>query len=198
MAEKATFLKAVFDLKELPKDEKPEVILCGRSNVGKSSFINTFLNVPGMAKTSSTPGKTRSINYFLLPTDIYLVDMPGYGYSKASQSEITKYSHLTENFLRQRNEDRLIFSLVDSRHEPSKLDVGLWQFLVEERLNFAIILTKCDKVKRNRISEAVREVRAILPELTLQEGIYPYSAVSLEGKKAIASRIQNFTQFCKS
>lgn len=198
MAEKPVFLKAVFDLKELPKEEKPEVILCGRSNVGKSSFINTFLNVPGMAKTSSTPGKTRSINYFLLPTDIYLVDMPGYGYSKASQSEITKYSHLTESFLRIRNENRLIFSLVDSRHEPSKLDVDLWEFLIGEKLSFAVILTKCDKVKRNRISESAREVRAILPELSLQEGIYPYSAVSLEGKKAIANRIQNFTQFCKS
>lgn len=198
MAEKTKFLKAVFDLKELPKEEKPEVILCGRSNVGKSSFINTFLNVPGLAKTSSTPGKTRSINYFWLNSDVYLVDMPGYGYSKASQSDIKKYSLLTENFLKLKNENRLIFSLVDARHEPSKLDLELWNFLVGEKLNFAVILTKCDKVKRNRISEAAREVRAILPELSLQEGIYPYSAVSLDGKKAIASRIQNFTQFCKS
>jgi len=198
MLSKPKFIKPVFDLKELPKLELPEVILCGRSNVGKSSFINSLFKVPGLAKTSSTPGKTRSLNYYSLGDDLYMVDMPGYGYSKAPRAEIIKYSKLSDDFLALRTERRLVLSLVDSRHKPSESDLALWDYLKQIDMNFAVIHTKTDKINQKRLAEAGREVKSALALLKREAEIYPYSAVTGNGWKEIINRLQSFVEWCKS
>lgn len=198
MLSKPKFIKPVFDLNELPKLELPEVILCGRSNVGKSSFINSLFKVPGLAKTSSTPGKTRSLNYYSLGDDLYMVDMPGYGYSKAPRAEIIKYSKLSDDFLALRTEKRLVLSLVDSRHKPSESDLALWDYLKQIDMNFAVIHTKTDKINQKRLAEAVREVKGSLTLLKREAEIYPYSAVTGNGWKEIINRLQSFVEWCKS
>lgn len=197
MYSKPKFIKPVFDIKELPKEQFPEVILCGRSNVGKSSFINSLFRAPGLAKTSSSPGKTRSINYYLLDGNLFLVDMPGYGYSKASRAEIIKYSKLSDDFLNYRKENRLIFSLVDSRHKAAESDLELWDYLEKLSLNFAVILTKTDKINQKRLAEAKREIKELLPAFNRESEIYAYSSVTGNGKKELINRFKSFAEWCK-
>lgn len=145
------FLKSVFKPEDLPNDGLPEIALIGRSNVGKSSLLNALAERKEMARTSSTPGKTQSLNYYLF-NNFYLVDMPGYGYARASKTSRFQWIGLIEKYFESRNELRATGILVDARHIGLENDVILMKWLSEQGHPWFIVLTKIDKVKQQDIA----------------------------------------------
>lgn len=178
------FHKAVYKVAELPKDNIPEVVLCGRSNVGKSSFINCLLSSK-TAKTSSQPGKTRSINYYLIEKKFYFVDLPGFGYAKVSKSERDAWQKLIDDYFKQSKNIKLVIHLIDSRHEPTSLDFMLNEYLEQLGLPYAVVLNKIDKLKQAEIAAAKKTVAASFPHLEVHKDIFPFSAVTGIGKKEL-------------
>jgi len=185
------FIKSVYNLIDLPKNNLPEIILCGRSNVGKSSFLNSLYNRKDLAKTSSTPGKTRSINYYLIDDKFYMVDLPGYGYAKTSIKEREFWSRLIGNFISKNKNICLAFHFIDSRHNPTELDIKLNEFLRDAEIPYIIILNKIDKLKQSELAKAKKEILQFFPELIFGENLFNYSSVKKTGKKEIQNRIQN-------
>lgn len=188
MFENPRYIKSVYNLKDLVKDNIPEVILCGRSNVGKSSFINSIFNKKNLAKTSSTPGKTRSINYYLIDEHFYLVDLPGYGYAKTSKTEREAWQKLITDYILTSKKIVLALHFVDSRHNPTNLDLSLNALLNESDIPGIVILSKADKLKQSEMSNAKRAVQGIFPELIYGENLFFYSSVKLTNKKEILKR----------
>lgn len=141
----AEFVKSSTHNEQCPAADKPELAFIGRSNVGKSSLINTLTGHPGLAKTSQHPGKTQQINHFLINKTWYLVDLPGYGYAKVSQKERASWEKMIRNYLRERENLYCVFVLIDSRHEAQKLDLEFMRWLAENGIPFAILFTKTDK-----------------------------------------------------
>jgi GTP-binding protein len=182
---KIEFIKAVYKLNEIPVKELPTVILGGRSNVGKSSFINTIFYPAKVAKTSSTPGKTRSINYYLVENKFYIIDLPGFGFAKVSKAERDHWKNLIEKFIELNKNIVLAFHIIDSRHLPTQLDIEFNQFLAEKNIPCNIVLNKIDKLKQSEISKSVRDVVGIFPELINGENLFLFSAISGRGKKEI-------------
>jgi GTP-binding protein len=185
MFETQKFIASVYSALELPKEKLPEVVLCGRSNVGKSSFINSLFNRKNLAKTSSTPGKTRSINYYDIDSKFYIVDLPGYGYAKISQSERRKWGTLVNDFFSNSKHIRLTIHLIDSRHKPTELDVKLNKMLRLLDIPYIVLLSKSDKLKQSEFSIAQKKVIEIFPELILNENLYYFSSVKGTGNKEI-------------
>lgn len=181
---KIEFIKPVYNLTELPKRDLPTVVLCGRSNVGKSSFINSLFNTK-LAKTSSHPGKTRSINYYLIENKFFLVDLPGFGYAKVSKSERDAWQHLLEKyFLLNKNID-LAVHLIDSRHTPMQLDIELNEFLHNQEIPYFVILNKSDKLKQSELASARKQITKFFPELIYGENMLFYSTIKGTGKKEV-------------
>jgi len=182
----AKFTAAAVTPDSLPPGRGPEIAFLGRSNVGKSSLINSLLKVNGLARTSSTPGRTQSINFFLINEAFYFVDLPGYGYAKASKEKRREWGELIEGYLAQR--ERLVLSIliVDARHEPSPLDIQMKSWLQHFELPFLIVSTKIDKLKANERRKAWQSARQVLET----ERIVPYSAVTREGAPAIWNEIR--------
>lgn len=189
MLDESKFVKSVFTIKELPKDNLPEIILCGRSNVGKSSFLNSLFNKKDLAKTSSTPGKTRSINYYLIDKKFYIVDLPGFGYAKISKTEREYWARLIQEFLNESNNIWLAFHLIDSRHKPTELDFKLNAMLHFFNIPFVVLLSKIDKLKQSEISDAKKNAIESFPELSLEDNLLIYSAVKNFGHKEILQRL---------
>lgn len=185
MFKNQTFTCSAFNLSQLPKLRLPEVVLCGRSNVGKSSFINSFFNRKNLAKTSATPGKTKSINYYEIDSKFYTVDLPGYGYAKVSQEERKKWGKLISEFFKESKHIQLTIHLIDSRHKPTELDIQLNAMLREFNLPYIILLNKVDKLKQSEISKSVKTVKEFFPELLLKENLHLYSAIDGTGIKEI-------------
>jgi len=185
MFETQKFIASVFSAKELPKERLPEVVLCGRSNVGKSSFINSLFNRKNLAKTSSTPGKTRSINYYNIDSKFYVVDLPGYGYAKISQSERKKWGTLVNDFFSTSKHIQLTIHLIDSRHKPTELDIKLNDMLKSLDIPYIVLLNKSDKLKQSEFSEAKKKVIEVFPELILYENLFYFSSVKGTGNKEI-------------
>jgi GTP-binding protein len=179
------FIKSVYDLNELPKDELPEVILCGRSNVGKSSFINSIFNRKDLAKISSTPGKTRSINYYRIDEKFYMVDLPGYGYAKTSLKERAFWGKLITEFISKSKNILLAIHIIDPRHEPGELDINLNSLLQEFNLPYIVLLNKADKLKQSEESLAKKRIVHFFPELIYEENLLFYSAVKNRGRKEV-------------
>lgn len=152
---KIEFIKAVYKLNELPKDILPEIVLCGRSNVGKSSFVNSLLNSK-VAKTSSTPGKTRSINYYKIENKFYFVDLPGFGYAKVSKGERDEWKKLLQNFFGLKRTTQVVFHIIDSRHEPMQTDIELNEFINTLGLPYFVFLNKVDKLNQKELAESKR------------------------------------------
>ena len=142
----ATFVISNSDVRKCPQDDKPEYAFIGRSNVGKSSLINMLTGRKKLAMTSATPGKTLLINHFIINDEWYLVDLPGYGYAKRSKSQSEKLQEIISGYVLRREQMTLLFVLVDSRHEPQKIDLEFIQWLGENGVPFAIIFTKADKL----------------------------------------------------
>lgn len=183
----ATFIAAATTPSSLPPGRRPEIAFLGRSNVGKSSLINSLLGVKGLARTSSTPGRTQSINFFLINEAFHFVDLPGYGYAKVAKEKRQQWGQLIEGYLAQR--ERLVLSIliVDARHEPSPLDIQMKSWLQHFELPFLIVSTKIDKLKANERRQAWQSARKVLET----ERIVPYSAVTREGAPAIWDAIRH-------
>ena len=185
MFEKQQFIKSAFILSEIPKQRLPEVILCGRSNVGKSSFINSFFNKKDLAKISSTPGKTRSINFYEIDNKFYIVDLPGYGYAKTSKTERAKWSKLIGEFIAKSSHVQLAIHFIDSRHKPSELDYHLNKLLHELNIPYIILLSKVDKLKQSEVNLARKNLEKFFPGIDLNSNVVLYSSLKLRGKKEI-------------
>lgn len=143
---------------QYPEDKLPEIVLLGRSNVGKSSFINTLIQRKGLARTSSQPGKTQTMNFYKINDAFYFVDMPGYGYAKVSKKEREKWGVMIEEYLQKRENMVLVFLLVDSRHEPTEDDRLMYDWLTYYGLDPVIIATKADKISKIRQKKAVDNI----------------------------------------
>lgn len=146
----ASILLSAANKSHYPQDDLPEIALAGRSNVGKSSFINTMLGRKNLARTSSKPGKTQLLNFFNIDDKLRFVDVPGYGYAKVSKSERAKWGKMIEEYLTSRDNLRAVVSLVDLRHEPSKEDVQMYEFLKYYDIPVIIVATKADKIPRGK------------------------------------------------
>jgi len=191
MFEKQSFIKSVYNLKDIPKQRLPEIILCGRSNVGKSSFINSLFNRKDLAKISSTPGKTRSVNYYLIDDKFYIVDLPGYGYAKVSIEERRRWGKLVSDFIIASGHIILAFHFIDSRHKPTKLDHQLNSLLKHNNLPYLIILTKADKLKQSELNPSKKVVIDTFPELKFGENLLFYSTVKKTGKKEVLKKFSS-------
>lgn len=159
---KAEFVCSFVNTSDLPEDNFPEVAFAGRSNVGKSSLINTLIGRKGLAKTSSTPGKTRMLNYYGIDNAMYLVDLPGYGYARVSQTEKKKWGRLIEDYLTGREQLKGVIQLVDVRHPPSVDDVLMWQFLAQIQVPAVVVANKADKVSRGQWQKHEKIIRQTL------------------------------------
>jgi GTP-binding protein len=185
MFEKQQFIKSVYNVKDIPGRRLPEVILCGRSNVGKSSFINSLFNRKNLAKISSTPGKTRSINYYQIDDKFYLVDLPGYGYAKTSLKERQHWGKIISEYISVSHHISLGIHLIDSRHNPSALDIKLNSLLKDRQIPYLVLLNKVDKLKQSELSKAKKKITVYFPELMPGENLIPHSAVKKTGRKEI-------------
>ena len=152
--------------KQYPKSNLPEIVLAGKSNVGKSTFINTLINRKGLARTSSEPGKTRQINFYNMDQKFYFVDLPGYGYSKMSKAEQDKVGKFIEDYLFTREKISLITLLIDIRHKPGENDRLMYNYIKSTNLPFIIILTKADKIAVTKVESYVKKKKK---ELNIDE-----------------------------
>ena len=183
------FLKSVFHLKDLPKLKNPEIILCGRSNVGKSSFLNTIFNRKNIAKTSSSPGKTRSLNYYVVDEKNYFVDLPGFGYAKVSKKERDAWQRLVDGYLQSDRNFVHAFHFIDSRHDPTNLDLMLNEFIVELNIPCTIILSKIDKLNQSEIAKAERSIKNNFPSISFTKSVIKFSSTKGTGKKAVLNKL---------
>lgn len=169
---------------KLPDNTMPEIAFAGKSNVGKSSLINALVNRKALARTSSQPGKTQTINFYNLNKELYLVDLPGYGYAKVSESVKEKWGKMIENYLHKSKVLRLVFLLIDIRHEPSANDVLMYNWIVSNGFEPVIICTKADKISRGAIQ---KNVKIIKDKLKTKPGttFIPFSAQTKQGRDDI-------------
>ncbi|MDH7603731.1 MAG: ribosome biogenesis GTP-binding protein YihA/YsxC [Melioribacter sp.] len=182
---KIEFIKSIYKLDDLPKRELPTVILCGRSNVGKSSFINSIFSPLKVAKTSSTPGKTRSLNYYLVEDKFYIVDLPGFGYAKVSRKERIEWQKIIESFIELNKNIVLAFHLIDSRYNPMPLDFMLNEYLRSKNIPYYVIFNKIDKLKQSEIALLKKNINKFFPELIFGTNAFLYSSIKNTGKKEI-------------
>lgn len=166
------FIRSVFNKQDIINDDLPIIAMVGKSNVGKSSFINTLTNNKRTAKVGATPGKTKCINYFLVDNKFYLVDLPGYGYSTMSEKEKENINKLTNYFLECNKNIKHIFSLIDIRHLPSEDDKTMYDWLKVHNKNFSLILNKADKLSHTKIEENKLQ---ITKALFCTEELIPFS-----------------------
>ncbi len=165
---------------KLPVNTMPEFAFAGRSNVGKSSLINAMVNRKALARTSSQPGKTQTINFFVLNQSFYFVDLPGYGYAKVTKELVAKWGHMIEKYLRTSRMLRYIFLLVDIRHEPTEDDKAMYDWIVYQGLRPIVIATKLDKIKRSQKDKHVAMIRAALG-MEREDLLIPCSAETKQG-----------------
>ena len=161
--------------KQYPSNNLPEIVLAGKSNVGKSSFVNTMINRKNLARTSSEPGKTRQINFYNIDKTFYFVDLPGYGYSKMSKVEQEKVGKFIEEYLFSRKNICTIFLLVDIRNAPSQNDILMLDFIKSTNLLFSIIATKADKIAVTKVDAAIDNLRNSL-QVSNSVSIFPFSS----------------------
>ncbi|MEM8744596.1 MAG: ribosome biogenesis GTP-binding protein YihA/YsxC [Pseudomonadota bacterium] len=157
-----TFLKGVVRVADLPDDSLPEVAFAGRSNVGKSSLLNALVGQKALARTSNTPGRTREVNYFLLDERIYLVDLPGYGYARASKKEVAGWNRLIQDYLKGRASLRRVFLLIDARHGLKSSDEPTLALMDQAAVSYQVVLTKADKVKASELEKTIARVSGAL------------------------------------
>ena len=189
---KVTFLTSFGTAGQLPPSGTPEVVFAGRSNVGKSSLINALFQQKGLARVSATPGKTATINFFQAE-NMTFADLPGYGYAKVSQREKQRWAGLMEGYFAQDRDIALVLSLVDSRHPPSREDLQMLDFLIDQELPFLVVLTKVDKLSPRERRERLAAFRQELP-MGEELAILPFSAQTGEGReelRAILDQLEN-------
>lgn len=168
----------------LPDNLFPEIAFSGKSNVGKSSLINALMNRKSYARISQTPGKTQTINFYNINEELYLVDLPGYGYAKVSPKEKEKWGKLIERYLHNSKQLKVVFLLIDIRHEPSANDKMMYDWIVSQGFNPVIIATKLDKLKRSQVEKHIKMVKQGL-ELVKGTKVIPFSSVTKQGRDEI-------------
>ncbi len=176
---------------KLPETDKVEIAFAGKSNVGKSSLINALMNRKALARTSATPGKTQTINFYNVNDVMYLVDLPGYGYAKVSEQEKIKWGQLIERYLNTSKQLKAVFLLIDIRHDPSANDKMMYDWVVAQGYQPIIIATKLDKIKRSQVQ---KNVKAIKEGLKLLPGsiVIPFSAETKQGREEIWELMDSF------
>lgn len=178
---------------KLPENMDPEVAFAGKSNVGKSSLINGLLNRKSLARTSSQPGKTQTINFYHINDAFYLVDLPGYGYAKVSEETKAKWGKMIENYLHSSKQLKAVFLLIDIRHEPSANDKDMYNWIVYQGYEPIIIATKLDKIKRSQVQKQMKILREGL-KLVPNTKIIPFSAETKQGRDEIWEIIDSFAE----
>ena len=175
---------------QYPEDNLPEFIMLGRSNVGKSSFLNTLVNRKNLARISSKPGKTSTINFFNVENTFYLVDVPGYGYADTSKEEIKKFGLMVEEYLEKRKELKRVFLLVDFRHKPTNDDKLMYDFLKYYQIPVTVIATKADKVSSREKEKNLKSIKETL-DIIVGDNIVPFSSVSKTGREEVLKIIED-------
>ena len=178
-------------ISQYPEDKKNEFFCLGRSNVGKSSFINTIVNRKNLARTSSKPGKTTTLNFYKVNDDFYIVDVPGYGYAATSKKQIEKFGVMIEEYLKQRPYLKHVFLLIDYRHKPTEDDVLMYKFLKYYNLPVTIVATKYDKVNRSLRAKQDDLIKSTLNP-ALGDEIINFSSVTKIGKDRVYEIIENY------
>jgi len=178
---------------KLPETDKVEIAFAGKSNVGKSSLINALMNRKALARTSATPGKTQTINFYNINDVMYLVDLPGYGYAKVSEQEKVQWGKLIERYLNTSKQLKAVFLLIDIRHDPSANDKMMYDWIVAQGYQPIIIATKLDKLKRSQVQ---KNLKAIKQGLQLLPGsvMIPFSAESKQGREEIWELIDSYLE----
>ena len=184
---KAEFLKSAFKEDDWPRDSLPEIAFLGRSNVGKSSLINSLLSVRGLARTSSTPGRTQSLNFFQINDKFRFVDFPGFGYARVPREIKSTWGEMATSFLAKRRQLVLSIHLVDSRHEPTKQDLQLHEWLEESSKPRLIVATKSDKLSNNELRKNLEHIARVLND----DSVMAYSAKSGRGREELWRAIRN-------
>jgi len=176
--------------KQYPSNNLPEIVLVGKSNVGKSSFINTMVNRKSLARTSSEPGKTRQINFYNVDDKFYFVDLPGYGYSKMSKQEQEKVGNFTENYLVNRNTINLIIFLIDIRHNPTENDILMYDYVMRSNLPFIVLANKADKIAPTKVNSYIENLKK---ELGISfSTILPFSSEKKNYTDDVWNKIEEF------
>ncbi len=168
----------------LPENDKPEVAFAGKSNVGKSSLINALMNRKSLARTSSQPGKTQTINFYNINEELYYVDLPGYGYAKVPGTTKEKWGKMIEKYLRTSKQLKMMFLLLDIRHEPSANDKSMYDWIVYQGFHPVIIATKLDKINRSQVQKQVKIIKEGLQAVPGTK-IFPFSATTKQGREEI-------------
>lgn len=178
---------------KLPQTGKPEIAFAGKSNVGKSSLINGLMNRKSLARTSSQPGKTQTINYYNVNGCIYFVDLPGYGYAKVPVKEKEKWGKMVENYLHKSRQLKAVFLLIDIRHEPSANDRQMYEWIVSQGFDPVIIATKLDKIKRSQIE---KQKKLICDTLHTESDtlLIPYSSMTKQGREEIYALLDSMLE----
>ena len=175
---------------KLPENTLPEIAFAGKSNVGKSSLINALINRKSYARTSATPGKTQTINFYNINEELYLVDLPGYGYAKVSEQEKIRWGKLIERYLHESKQLKVVFLLIDIRHEPSANDKMMYEWIVAQGYRPVIIATKLDKIKRSQKDKQIRLVKQGLNVLPGTK-VIPFSAETKQGRDEIWELVES-------
>lgn len=175
---------------KLPETDKVEIAFAGKSNVGKSSLINALMNRKALARTSATPGKTQTINFYNINDIMYLVDLPGYGYARVSEKEKEQWGKLIERYLNTSQQLKAVFLLIDIRHEPSANDKMMYDWIIAQGYNPIIIATKLDKLKRSQVAKHVKMIKQGL-DLVPGTIVIPFSAETKQGRDEIWELIEN-------
>lgn len=175
---------------QYPDDNLPEFIMIGRSNVGKSSFLNTIVNRKNLARISSKPGKTNTINFFNVEDRFYLVDVPGYGYADTSKEEIRKFGLMVEEYLQKRQELKRVFLLIDSRHKPTSDDKLMYDFLKYYQIPVTIVVTKMDKISSKDKQKSVNTIKETL-DMVVGDNIVMFSSVTKTGREEVLKIIED-------
>ncbi|HKP36679.1 MAG TPA: ribosome biogenesis GTP-binding protein YihA/YsxC [Pyrinomonadaceae bacterium] len=181
----AEFVKSAFEEADWPRDQKPEIAFLGRSNVGKSSLMNSLLGVRGLARTSSTPGRTQAVNFFLINEKFRFVDLPGYGYARAPKDVKAKWNAAATDYLASRSQLVLSIHLVDARHEPTKQDLQLHEWLQHHDRRHLVVATKSDKLSNNELRKNTSSAKRLL-----ESEILPFSAVTGRGREELWRAIE--------
>lgn len=177
---------------QYPEDTKPEFLLVGRSNVGKSSFINTILGRKNLARTSSRPGKTETLNFYLVNNDLYLIDVPGYGYAEVSKKRREKFGKMIEEYLETRKQLKRVFMIIDLRHKPTEDDVLMYNFLKYYNIPVTIVATKADKVGASKRDKSKKLVRDTI-DLVVGDDLVIFSSVTKEGRNEVLKIIEDLS-----
>ena len=187
---KVEFEAAFGTLKQIPQSDLPEIVFAGRSNVGKSSMLNRLFNRKNLARVSSMPGKTITINFFKVENDVRIVDLPGYGYAKVAKGEKRRWAEMMEGYFQSPRNIKLVVQLVDMRHKPSEDDYIMMRFLQDAGLPFIVAATKSDKLNKTQYNERKNALREELAEFGDNLTILPFSSEKGEGTEELKKIIE--------